>query len=71
MDDKWLSLWRSMPKRKKTAVSKKLAERHVKALARRERKTGLYCKPGDPDFKSLSEQLQAQGLALKDVLGDG
>lgn len=59
-----------MPKRKKE-VSKKQAERHAKALARRERKAGLYCKPGDPDFKSLSEQLQAQGLMLKDVLGDG
>ncbi len=58
-----------MPKRK--SQGKKQAERHAKAVARRERRAGLYCKPGDPDFKSLSEQLRVQGLALKDVLGDG
>ena len=54
-----------MPKRKHQGRG------HSKAVARRERKAGLYCKPGDPDFKSLSEQLRVQGLALKDVLGDG
>lgn len=43
----------------------------ARALARRERKAGLYLSPGDPDFKSLTEQLRVQGLALKDVPGDG
>ena len=58
-------------KSKRKNQGRKQAERHAKAIARRERKAGSYCKPGDPDFKSLSEQLRVQGLALKDVLGDG
>ena len=58
-----------MPKRKQQG--RKQAERHAKAIAKRERKAGLYSKPGDPDFKSLSDQLVAQGLGLRDVLGDG
>lgn len=59
----------SMPKRKGRRGSE--GKREAKALARRERKRGLYLSPGDPDFKSLSEQLREQGLALRDVPGDG
>ena len=62
---------RGMPKRKSQGRKQAQVERHAKATARRERKAGLYCKPGDADFKNLSEQLRVQGLALKDVLGDG
>lgn len=58
-----------MPKRKKG--NDRESRREAKALARRERKAGLYLSPGDPDFRSLSEQLRVQGLVLRDVLGDG
>lgn len=66
-----------MPKRKAKGRSagshgqKKRTERAAKAAARRERKSGLYLSPGDADFKKLSDQLKLQGLALRDVPGDG
>ena len=62
-----------MPKRKAKhgGRGRKHAELADKALARRERRAGLYVSPGDPDFKSLSEQLEVHGLALRDVPGDG
>lgn len=60
-----------MPKGKYNAGRKKQQERSVKAALRRERKAGAYLNPGDPDFKSFSNQLAVQGLALKDVPGDG
>ena len=49
----------------------KKKERAVRAAIRRERKAGAYLSPGDPDFKSFSNQLAIQGLKLKDVSGDG
>lgn len=42
-----------------------------RASARKERKSGLYLSPGDADYKQLSEQLSREGLALRDVPGDG
>ena len=55
-----------MPKKRKTD-----AKREARAQAKRERRSGLYLSRGDPDFKALSEQLRVEGLALKDVAGDG
>ncbi|MCG8620540.1 MAG: hypothetical protein MJE68_00895 [Proteobacteria bacterium] len=49
----------------------KQQERLTRAALRRERKSGAYLNPGDPDFKSFANQLAVQGLALKDVPGDG
>lgn len=49
----------------------KKKERAVRAAYRRERKAGTYLTPGDPDFKSFSNQLAIQGLKLRDVPGDG
>lgn len=49
----------------------KRKERAVRAAYRRERKSGGYLSPGDPDFKSFSNQLEVQGLRLQDVPGDG
>jgi len=40
-------------------------------VARRERRLGQYLSPGDEDYKQLSQQLRKEGLALKDVPGDG
>ena len=62
-----------MPKGKghKGSRSSKQQERLTRAALRRERKTGTYLNPGDPDFKSFANQLAVQGLALKDVPGDG
>lgn len=57
-----------MPKRKKSGAKARKEER---AVSRRERKAGTYIKPGDPEFRDLSTQLRVQGLALKDVPGDG
>ena len=51
--------------------SSKQQERITRAALRRERKAGAYLNPGDPDFKSFANQLAVQGLALKDVPGDG
>ena len=45
--------------------------RDARAVSRRERKAGLYMKPGDPEFKDLAAQLRVQGLRLRDVPGDG
>ena len=59
-----------MPKRK-TRKGGSHARREERAVSRRERRTGRYIKPGDPEFRDLSTQLQVQGLALKDVPGDG
>ena len=56
-----------MPKKK----GRQQAGGKGRSQARRERQAGLYLSPGDPDFKSLSDQLRVQGLALKDVPGDG
>ena len=42
-----------------------------RAAARRERRLGQYLSPGDEDYKQLSQQLRKEGLALKDVPGDG
>lgn len=49
----------------------KQRERITRTALRRERKSGAYLNPGDPDFKSFANQLAVQGLALKDVPGDG
>ena len=49
----------------------KRKERAVKLAYRQERKAGAYLCPGNPDFKSFSNQLAVQGLTLKDVPGDG
>ncbi|XP_064385144.1 OTU domain-containing protein 3-like isoform X3 [Halichondria panicea] len=49
----------------------KRKERAVRAAYRQERKAGAYLCPGDPDFKSFSNQLAVQGLTLRDVPGDG
>jgi OTU domain-containing protein 3 len=49
----------------------KQQERITRATLRRERKSGAYLNPGDPDFRSFANQLAVQGLALKDVPGDG
>ena len=49
----------------------KRKERAVRAAHRKERKSGAYLSPGDPDFKSFSNQLAVQGLKLRDVPGDG
>lgn len=57
-----------MSKRKGSKAHGKKREREI---SRRERRAGMYMKRGDPDFKGLSAQLQAQGLVLKDVPGDG
>lgn len=57
-----------MSKRKTGRAHGKKREREI---SRRERRAGIYIKRGDPDFKSLSAQLQVQGLVLKDVPGDG
>lgn len=60
-----------MPKGRNQARHHKQQERSVKTALKRERKAGAYLNPGDPDFKSFANQLAVQGLALKDVLGDG
>ena len=60
-----------MPKGRHHVKSDKQKERNIRAALRRERKAGAYLNPGDPDFKSFSNQLAVQGLALKDVPGDG
>lgn len=50
----------------------KQQERVVRQALRRERKAaGAYLSPGDPEFRSFSNQLAAQGLRLQDVPGDG
>ena len=53
------------------AAGEKGRERAVRQALRRERKAGAYLKSGDPDFRSFSNQLAAQGLRLQDVPGDG
>ena len=63
-----------MPKKKGRAGGRKRGSdeaRAAKIAAKRERKAGQYLGRGDPDYKSLSAQLRVQGLALKDVPGDG
>lgn len=62
-----------MPRRKRGGGGARRGKqgRESRAAARRERKAGLYLSPGDPDFKSLSDQLKVQGLTLRDVCGDG
>ena len=57
--------------RGKGAAADKKQERAVRRALRRERAGGAYLKPSDPDFRSFSNQLAAQGLRLKDVPGDG
>ena len=53
-----------------SAVAKK-RDRVVKEALRKERKSGACLDPADPDFRSFTNQLQAQGLKLVDVPGDG
>ena len=61
-----------MPKGKRTADRRnKQEERSIRSALKKERKAGAYLNPGDPDFKSFATQLSIQGLALKDVAGDG
>ena len=57
--------------RGREAAEEKKRERSVRQALRRERKAGAYLSPGDPDFRSFSNQLEAQGLRLQDVPGDG
>lgn len=52
------------------AVVKK-KDRLVREALRRERKSGAYLDPADPDFRSFRDQLQAQGLKLHEVPADG
>ena len=68
----------SMPKgrqgkggRGKVAATEKKKERAVRRALRRERAGGAYLQPGDPDFRSFSNQLAVQGLRLEDVPADG
>ena len=56
---------------KEAVAAGKKKERAVRQALRRERAGGAYLKPSDPDFRSFSNQLAAQGLRLKDVPGDG
>ena len=58
-------------KHKSQGRNSKQKERITRDALRRERKSGAYLNPGDPDFKSFANQLAVQGLALKDVPGDG
>lgn len=58
-------------RRGREAVGEKEKERAVRQALRRERKAGAYLQPSDPDFRSFSNQLAAQGLRLQDVPGDG
>ena len=63
-----------MPKVKGKGSSDKRSkqeERRIREALKKERKAGSYLHPGDPDFKSFATQLSIQGLALKDVAGDG
>ena len=60
-----------MPKNRSHGRKGKQKERIVRAAKRRERQSGTYLNPGDPDFKSFANQLALQGLELKDVPGDG
>lgn len=46
----------------------KKRERAARQALRKERR---YFKEGDPEFKSLSNQLVCQDLRMKDVPGDG
>ncbi|CAI8013286.1 OTU domain-containing protein 3 [Geodia barretti] len=57
--------------RGKVAATEKKKERAVRRALRRERAGGAYLQPGDPDFKSFSNQLAVQGLRLEDVPADG
>ena len=43
----------------------------LRQARKRERAASAYLKPNDPDFRSFSNQLAAQGLKLHDVPGDG
>ena len=54
--------------RGKIAAADKKKERAVRRALRTER---AYLQPGDPDFKSFSNQLAVQGLRLEDVPADG
>lgn len=60
-----------MPKGKSHVRHHKMQERRVRAALRKERKAEAYLSPGDPEFKSFANQLAVQGLAFKDVPGDG
>ncbi len=55
---------------REVAVGKK-KERLVREALRRERKSGAYLDPADPDFRSFRDQLQAQGLRLHEAPSDG
>ena len=57
--------------RGKVAATEKKKERAVRRAHRRERAGGAYLQPGDPDFRSFSNQLVVQGLRLEDVSADG
>lgn len=59
-----------MPKGRRGKEDKK-KERAARQAQRRERAEGAYLRPSDPDFRSFSHQLAAQGLRLRDVPGDG
>ena len=63
-----------MPKGKGSRTRGKASakkERLVKEALKKERKSGAYLDPADPDFRSFKNQLQSQGLKLQDVPGDG
>ena len=51
-----------------TRKGNKKQERITRQGLRKERR---YFKEGDPEFKSLLNQLSSQGLCMKDVPGDG
>ena len=53
------------------AVGEKKKGRAARRAFRRERAAGAYLIPGDPDFRSFSNQLAVQGLRLEDVPADG
>ena len=58
---------RGKKSRKYVAKPDKKEERALRQAMRREKRLNK----SDPEFHSLSSQLQSQGLKMKDVLGDG
>ena len=60
-----------MPKGKKRSDNGKRDKKKERAVRQALKRDRRYLKEGDPEFKSLTDQLAIQGLQLKDVPGDG
>lgn len=60
-----------MPKGKKRSDNGKREKKKERAVRQALKRDRRYLKEGDPEFKSLTDQLAIQGLRLKDVPGDG